>query len=338
MKWLDAYMNYGSKDELTQFGLVLKTLTNLEELHLYLDRRDNRSMDWYHDSKGIVVPNLKKLRIYYKSDVAWSTSEFIDYFLLNSTVFPALEDIELPPYSVLRKDGIQRRMTDMVVSSLSHWEPPFRPGIHRYMKRLRLLYTNVEILINQWGSRGLEGLGFYDSFRWTQVSRDEIGAVLRSHSNFLKTFSLPINLLREEEFVGLNFPRMENLTELEVEFIMGKVEIDEVDRWEFPEINVSELFPNLKKLRVKVTFVSEANTQIVAAIGDIFIPLGEGYRNVSVTKLELVNPYVSRTERKEWRDGICKLFPKLEKFVGAEAKVVDEEDDGVYDANISGRF
>lgn len=119
---------------------------------------------------------------------------------------------------------------------------------------------------------------------------------------------------------------------------MGKVEIDEVDRWEFPEINVSELFPNLKKLRVKVTFVSEANTQIVAAIGDIFIPLGEGYRNVSVTKLELVNPYVSRTERKEWRDGICKLFPKLEKFVGAEAKVVDEEDDGVYDANISGRF
>lgn len=111
MKWLDAYMNYGSKDELTQFGLVLKTLTNLEELHLYLDRRDNRSMDWYHDSKGIVVPNLKKLRIYYKSDVAWSTSEFIDYFLLNSTVFPALEDIELPPYSVLRKDGIQRRMT-----------------------------------------------------------------------------------------------------------------------------------------------------------------------------------------------------------------------------------
>ncbi|OXA61461.1 hypothetical protein Fcan01_00565 [Folsomia candida] len=267
MKSLDAFVNYRTRFELAQFAFILKKLTKLEELRLHLNKKDN---DRNLNSDGIALKKLRKLILHYKSDFPWETTDIVEHFLLSRNFFPALETIELPPFST-SSSCVDLFSTTCDISN------KHKTCVRKYVWR-RL-----------WTIGDPEG------------SED-------FHFTYLKAFSLPINLLREKKFVGLYLPRIGSLTKLEVEFIMGKVEIGEVDRWKFTKIDVSQHFPNLKQLKVKVTFV--------------------------VIQLELVNPYVSRRERKDWRDGICKLFKKLEKFVETEVKVVDQGNDGVYDAHL----
>lgn len=132
MKSLDAFVNYRTRFELAQFAFILKKLTKLEELRLHLNKKDN---DRNLNSDGIALKKLRKLILHYKSDFPWETTDIVEHFLLSRNFFPALETIELPPFSVRRQDGSQRRLTGKICIYMCI--------IHTYMNMqyFPLLYT-----------------------------------------------------------------------------------------------------------------------------------------------------------------------------------------------------